>query len=71
MSKRLTQNTNFMRSVLTIVFAIVCLQFASAQSISFEVMSNIEVKDMSGNTLTLGNLGGLKPATVLQPGYQQ
>lgn len=56
---RLTINTNSMRSVLALFFSFFSIHFAVAQSISFEVVSSVEVRDMAGNVLTLGNAGGL------------
>ncbi|MFT5725576.1 MAG: hypothetical protein ACI9JN_002701, partial [Bacteroidia bacterium] len=53
-----------MRSVLIIFVALVCSQSSLAQSISFEVVSNIEVRDMAGNTLKLGNVGGLNQPQI-------
>jgi hypothetical protein len=59
LTKESNNKSNFMRSVLAIFIAFFYFQLSIAQSISFEVVSDIEVKDISGNTLTLGNLGGL------------
>lgn len=48
-----------MRTVTAILSLVLTSCLAYGQSISFEVVNNIEVKDKNGVTLTLGNLGGL------------
>ncbi|MFT5513087.1 MAG: hypothetical protein ACI8SE_001487 [Bacteroidia bacterium] len=49
----------YMRSVLTILVSLISLSSTIAQSISYEIVNSVEVKDENGRTLPLGTAGGL------------
>lgn len=48
-----------MRSVLSFLIIMFTAVTAYTQSISFEVVSDLEIRDQSGQRLSLGNVGGL------------